>query len=209
LDSNESIKIIEERRIDLMKKLLLLVVVAVLALTVAAQASSVSFSWGAVFTNFANSNIKMPVGTSGQVEWFADDFGFGLASDSVAVSGYSYSTGNIHSSTISTTELIADKWLSKSVAVGIGLGSCKTTYGSHGSTELFRNGGSFPLVDIRGAVQLLSGKGEKVNASLDFNLAARYVTTSGLQMMNPATNGRIRVPNLNATVATLAVTLGL
>lgn len=189
-----------------MKKVLLLVVVAVLALTVAAQASSVSFSWGGVFTNYANSHLTMSVGQGGQVNWYMDDFGVGILAESAVVGN-----NDDRASRVTVSEFQVSKWLSKSVAVGVGSGALTISHMSgvdHWFRSLGGDSASFPVVDILGTVQLLSGKGEKVNASLDFNLAARFCTTTSSLYVGSWGSGDM-VPNLNSTVATLAVTLGL
>lgn len=181
-----------------MKKAIVLALVAVFAFAAAAQASSVSFSWGANFLNYADSKIQLSTGTVSSLEWYADDFGYGVRSEQNTVAGAAASSAQ------NVTELIVDKWLSKSVAVGLGIGSATTVVGAG---NLFTIGATFtaPVLDVRGTVQLLSGKGEKVNASLDFNVAARWIRV-------PATVGIAAAADtatLNGGVATLAVTLGL
>ena len=183
-----------------MKKAILLAVVAVLALTVAAQASSVSFSWGANFLSFSNTYVKMSVGQATQLNWYADDFGFGVRSESTTLSGSNYAG---YTANLSVTEILVEKWLSKSVAVGLGIGSGTVT--DVGS--LFGTDTTAPVIDVRGTVQLLSGKGEKINASLDFNLAARWMDTS--YDLYDYQNSNSYSVKLDGTVASLAVTLGL
>ncbi len=176
-----------------MKKALLLAIVAMFAFGAMAQASTVSFTWGANYATYANAVLGTSVGTASQLNWYADDFGYGIRTEANSVQVALLAPG-----TINITEVTVDKWLSNSVAVGLGLGQAAVTAGG-----VFSASPVVPVVDVRGTVKLLAGKGEKVNASLDFNLDARFANTGAMTANGTA------CPNLNATVATLAVTLGM
>lgn len=183
-----------------MKKAFLLAVIAVLGVAAMAQASTVSFSWGANFNQFSNSEISSSNGSATSLNWYADDFGYGVRTESNTLTGDGTSAD-----TLNVTEITVDKWLSKAVFVGLGIGSASLNTADSSGVSLFENSGTYAAFDVRGGVQLLSGKGEKVNASLDFLIAARFINTPG-QSFDFTGNP---VANLNSTVAELAVTLGL
>lgn len=179
-----------------MKKALVLALVAVFSMVAMASAATVSFSWGANFVTASNAGLGTSVGTATQLNWYADDFGYGVRTENNTIQvGVTNGNANV-------TEITIDKWLSNSVAVGLGIGSLSTVQGTAGFWSV---AATYPAVDVRGTVKLLSGKGEKVNASLDFNVAARFCNTGALT----AAAAAVATPKLDGTVATLAVTLGL
>jgi len=180
-----------------MKKVILLTVIAVFGVAAMAQASTISFSWGALFNQFSNSEISSSNGNGASINWYADDFGCGFRTETNTLSG----DGNL-SDTLTVNEITVDKWISKAVFIGLGIGSGTIT-----SNNLFddsNNDVTSGVLDVRGGIQLLAGKGEKVNASLDFLVDARFMTTPGL-IFDSGNN----CPNLNGTLLSLAVTLGL
>lgn len=195
-----------------LKKIFLLAVVTVLGVAAMAQASTVAFGWGANFSQFSDTKISSSDGTEGSLTWYVDDFAFGFRGENNIL------TAGTHSDTVGVMELTADKFLSKAVFVGLGVGSANT------GSQFTSNGGIFhfpsrnrtlPLIDVRGGIQLLAGKGEKVNASLDFNIIARFISTSG-KAGSPfgIEDGTTSYPgyptsNLNCTVSTIGVTIGL
>lgn len=188
-----------------MRKSLLIAVVAILAMTAMAQASVVSFSWGTSFLQLSSTDLRaIPGGTTGSLAWYVDDLSFGILSDTIGVTEPGNSTNN--SGTIQVNEIVLDKWLSKSVAVGLGFGTAIERNDSNASNSTFSNGGSQGTsVDIRGTIQLLSGKGDKINASLDFNIAQRFITVPFQETDDSGAD----ISRLSGTVASLSVTLGL
>lgn len=160
-----------------MKKVLL--VAMALCLASFAGAASLSFSQGAAFIQPADTDYMLSVGSSTQIMWYADDLGYGVKNENTALV---YDSG---ADLQAINEIMIQKFLSKSVAIGLGVGTA----------NIDDYNGS--LIELNGAIQILSGKGEKIAASLDFGIAARW----------------IRIPawsdDVNQTATTLAVTIGL
>ena len=188
-----------------MKRTLILAIIALVGLSALAQASVVSFTWGTSFLQLGSNDLRsIAGGTTGSIQWYADDLSFGILSDSIGVIDPTNTTQN--SGKINVTEITLDKWLSKSVAVGLGVGTALESNDYNSSDGAFENDGyAGTSVEIRGTVQLLSGKGDKINASLDFNIAERFINVPG----QFAENSGVDISSLRGTVATLAVTLGL
>ena len=188
-----------------MKRSLVLALVVLVGFAAMAQASVLSFSWGTSFIQMSTNAITAaPGGTTGSLAWYADDLSVGFSADSFSVTDPNRPFSN--SGTISVAEMTLDKWLSKSVAVGLGIGSVAERNDDPSSNRTFSFDGSGTAVDIRGTVQLLSGKGDKINASMDFTISERFINVPGQETRWPTF---VDISSIRATVATLGVTIGL
>lgn len=177
-----------------MKRIIILMALLLVA-SVSVSAATLAFSQGAAFVSVANSDWPLAVGSSTQIMWFVDDLGYGIKNESAELVQYGFSGGpNPRFRSQNINEVQIEKFLSKSVAVGLG-------FGTHRLETMSMTFVS-PVVEINGAIQILSGKGEKIAASLDFGIAQRWIKMSD-------TIYSTNQSDMNQTVSTLAVTIGL
>lgn len=164
-----------------MKKLIAGAVALTISGSAMAAASSVGFSFG---TNFFSPSAAGLVAQNGQ------NFTIGWALDNDVSLGVYNELSNINSggvfSTLTTNAIQISKGVMKNVTVGLNLGAGAATVnaGAGGSPAIAAT--TSPLADIFGAVNILSGSGDKVSGSLQATVAARFHrnTTASLNGTN-------------------------
>lgn len=138
-----------------MKKLFAVAVVLSLAGT--ASAASVAFDFGTNFYRPAAAGYLTQNGQNFTLSWALDnDLSLGVYTESSPVSN-----GTVDTLSVSTIQVA--KGVVKNVAVGLNLGAGTVAAG-----------GTAPLVDVFGVVNILSGSGEKVSGALRATAAARF-----------------------------------
>lgn len=157
-----------------MKKLIAIAVI--LGVSAGAHAA-VGFSFG---TNFYKPNAAGYEAKNGRnflVNWSLDnDLSLGVyEEDSITLTG-------VTADVLSVSALQVAKGVVKNVVVGLNIGSATTSAGTE------------PLVDVLGAVNILSGSGDKVNGALKATVAARFSEVN-------IAGGAVRADGLNLGLA--------
>lgn len=155
-----------------MKKLFATILVAALA-GGTAHAGSVAFDFGTNFFKPSATGGQVGNGSNFLVSWTIDnDISFGAYTESsIATATDSNAVPALRTGTLTVTAIQVTKGIVKNVAVGLNLGS--GTLGAAWTAE------TDPLVDILGTLNILSGKGDKVEGYLKAIAAARFCNTGG------------------------------
>jgi len=152
-----------------MKKLIAGAVALTISGSAMAAASSVGFSFG---TNFFSPS------TAGLVSQNGQNFTIGWALDNDVSLGVYNELSNINSggtiSTITVNAIQISKGVMKNVSVGLNLGSGSETANAGAGGSPVLTAATQPLADVFGAVNILSGSGDKVSGSLSATVAARF-----------------------------------
>lgn len=165
-----------------MKKLFAYVIA--MSLASGAMAGSVGFDFG---TNFFKPHASGGQATNGSnflVSWVLDnDLALGVYTE-LSNLGVNDTTGTFDNvATLSVNAIQVTKGVMKNVSVGLNLGSGTVAPGAGGSLVAETK----PVVDILGAVNILSGTGDKIQGALRATAAARFLnTTTGT---NPKLDG--------------------
>jgi hypothetical protein len=146
-----------------MKKVLVIALAAMLA-GGAVQAASVGFDFGTNFFKPSGAGGETGNGSNFLISWQLDnDVALGVYTEQDPAVVQDAGTAAFTVSAIQVS-----KGVIKNVSVGLNLGS-----GTEDNTP-----DTAALVDIFGAVNILSGSGEKINGSLKATVAARFCNTN-------------------------------
>jgi hypothetical protein len=152
-----------------MKKLFAIAIAMSLAGT--AMASSVGFEFGTNFFRPSVTGAQTQNGENFTVGWNLDsDVSLGIYNElsNVLVAGTA--------GTLAVSAIEVSKGVMKNVGIGLRLGQ-GTTAGAIGADV-------DPLADIVGAVDILSGSGDKISGSLRATVAARFCNTAASVVMD-------------------------
>lgn len=146
-----------------MRKFYAAVMVAALSAGVA-HAGSVGFDFGTNFYKPSIAGARVTNGSNFLVSWVMEnDLSMGVYSEA------SVFTVGATTGTLTVSALQVTKGVIKNVAVGLNLGTGRETVAAANSAA---------LVDILGTVNILSGKGDKVEGVLKATAAARFCNTT-------------------------------
>jgi hypothetical protein len=136
-------------------------VLAAVTLAGAAGAASVNFDFGTNFFTPNNPGALTQNGTNFLISWnIENDIALGTYTELSLLNGGGYGVGD----TLSVAALQVTKGVVKGVRVGLNLGAGTESTGPTTAT----------LVDVLGAVDILSGAGDKVEGRLTATVAARF-----------------------------------
>ena len=161
-----------------MKKLIAGAVALTISGSAMAAASSVGFAFGTNFYQPAQPGFVAQNGQNFTISWMLDnDVSLGVYSELTALNN------NVVATTLAVNAIQISKGVMKNVTVGLNLGS-GTVAAAVGPLTATTN----PLADIFGAVNILSGSGDKVSGALQAVVSARFAkngaTTTGANGTN-------------------------
>lgn len=184
-----------------MKKSLTVAAVALL-IGGTAMAEAMKFSFGTNFYKPNDARYQTSQGTSFLLSWAIDnDIEFGVLNENSTFFGNANAGPDF--GTLGVTGIRVSKGVVKMVTIGLGLGVATLT---DNSGNWSASPVSAPAVDIVGAVNILSGKGDKVSGSLDAIVSARFINLTNAAPGLTDSVGALT--NFDGTNLGLAVTVG-
>ena len=151
-----------------MKKLIAGAVALTISGSAMAAGNSVGFAFGTNFYKPSTAGFTAQNGQNFTISWALDnDISLGVYNEVSNVNGGTAPT----TGTLTVNAIQVAKGVMKNVSVGLNLGA-----GTNGG-GLVTAPVTAPLADVYGAVNILSGSGDKVSGALTATVAARYITT--------------------------------
>ncbi len=176
-----------------MKKIVILMMAVMVAVSGSLIAENISFSYGTNFFSPSNSGFATSNGQVSALEWTLDTgLTLGVINEQTVLDYASGGDiGDFSLTGIRITQNVIDR-----VSIGIGLGSATADFPVAGTAV------TNPVVDIIGNVTIFEGQGEDISGSLVASIASRFMNTDTLN------TGTDPVDNLDGTNIGLSVKLG-